>query len=446
MSTNQETLLMSCNDNRETHILYMTLTRRKILRKKGWLEMTDFCFVVDINNKPLAPTKVNKGWFLIRKQRAELVSKYPMVIRLKKEVKDDPEDESYFVCGIDDGSKHVGIAVVQKCKTKNKVVFKGTIALRQDVKKLMETRKGYRNLRRSHKRYRKARFSNRATSRRKGRIAPSIKQKRQSILRVVNRLNKWVNIQEYHLEDVMIDIRAMTDGYKPYRWQYQKSNRLDENIRKAVIIRDGCKCMECGKPNTMLEVHHIRARRYNGSNTLGNLITLCSKCHQNTEGHEEDFEDRYFNMINGKSIRLDYAQHVMQGKTYLRSELSKLGSLMLTNGGATANKRIDWNIDKSHSNDAIVITGLRPNTCDVKEWGIKPIRRQSKAKTDNVMGFRHRDLVSYTYKNGETHTGYITSLCLAVNSVSFQSKTKQCKKVRANKCTLLWRYNRIYWL
>lgn len=103
-------------------------------------------------------------------------------------------------------------------------------------------------------------------------------------------------------------------------------------------------------------------------------------------------------MIESKPIRLDYAQHVMQGKNYLRSEISKLGTLVLTTGGDTANKRMDWNIEKSHSNDAICITDLKPDTTDVKEWTIKPMRRKSKAKTDNVLGIKHRDLVSYTFK------------------------------------------------
>lgn len=408
--------------------------------------MTKYCFVVDINNKPLAPTKENKGWYLIRKQKAILVSKYPMVIQIKKEVKDDSGDDSHFVLGIDDGSKHVGLAIVQKCKTKNKVVFKGQIEQRQDVKYLMEVRKGYRNYHRSHKRYRQARFNNRASSKCKGRIAPSIKQKRQAVLRVINHLNKWINIQEFWLEDVMIDIRALTDGYKSYLWQYQKSNRLDENIRKAVILRDECKCKECGKTNALLEVHHIKARRYGGSNTIKNLITLCASCHQKTEGKEKEFEERYFKLINGKNIRLDYAQHVMQGKTYLRNELSMLGILNLTNGGNTANKRIDWNIKKTHMNDAICITGLNPDVIDVKEWIIKPMRRKSKAKTDNVLGIKHRDLVTYTYKNGEKHVGYVTALYPDLNALNFQSETKHCKKVNAKKCKLIWKYNKIYWL
>lgn len=405
-----------------------------------------YCFVVDKNNRPLTPTKVNKGWYLIRKGRAKLKSKYPMVIQLEKEVELDNKDESHMVCGIDDGGLHTGIAIVQKCQTKNKVVFKGTIEQRQDVKYLMDIRRGYRRYRRQHKRYRAARFDNRASSKRKGRLAPSIKQKKDATLRVLYQLNKWINIEEYYLEDVAIDIRAMTDGYKPYKWQYQKSNRLDENLRKAAILRDNYKCQECEKTNCVLEVHHIRARRFSGADTIGNLITLCSQCHQKTEGREREFEDRYFSKIKSKPKRFDYAMHVMQGKHYLREKISELGILHLTNGGETANKRIEWNIEKSHSNDAICITDSTPDTCNVKDWIIKPMRRKSKAKTNNVLGIKHRDLVEYTYKNGETHRGYVTALYPKLLALNFQSPTKHCKKVNARKCKLLWKYNKIYWL
>ena len=409
--------------------------------------MTNYVFVLGANGKQLAPTKENKAWFLIRKKRATLVSKYPMVIQLNKEIPDEEICKDEIRLGIDDGSLHVGVALVQKCKTKNKVLFKGTIEQRNDVKHLMEVRRGYRRYHRQHKRHRQARFNNRSSLKRDGRIAPSILQKRQATIRVICQLNKWVKITNCYLEDVSIDIRALTDGYKPYRWQYQKSNRLDENIRKAVIIRDGCKCIECGKSNCKLEVHHIKPRRMNGSNTLSNLITLCEKCHQRTEGKEELFADKYFSLLNSNDNKnLNYASHVMIGKTWLREQLSSVYELNLTTGGDTANKRIDWNIEKSHSNDAICITNLQPDNCDVKEWTIKPMRRQSKAKTDNVLGIRHRDLVEYTYKNGETYCGYVTALYPELYALSFQSLTKHCKKVNAKKCRLLWKYNKIYWL
>lgn len=409
--------------------------------------MTNYVFVLDANGKHLSPTKEQKAWFFIRKKRATLVSKYPMVIQLNKEIPDDKICKDEIRCGIDDGGLHTGIALVQKCQTKNKVLFKGVIEQHNDVKHLMDVRRGYRRYHRYHKRYRPARFNNRSSSKKEGKIAPSILQKRQATIRAVAQLNKWINITDYWLEDVAIDIRALTDGFKPYKWQYQKSNRLDENIRKAVILRDGCQCVECGRTNCKLEVHHIKPRRLNGSNALSNLITLCERCHQNTEGREELFMDKYFALLNSSDNKyLNYAQHVMIGKKWLREQLSSLGILHLTNGGDTANKRIDWNIEKFHSNDAICITNLQPDTCDVKEWTIKPMRRQSKAKADNVLGIKHRDLVEYTFKSGETHRGYVTALYPKQNAINFQSPTKHCKKVSAKKCRLLWKFNKIYWL
>ena len=152
--------------------------------------MTNYAFVLDANNKQLAPTKEQKAWFLIRKERATLVSKYPMVIQLKKKIPDKEICKDEIRCGIDDGGLRVGIALVQKCQTRNKVVFKGTIEQRNDVKYLMDVRRGFRHYHRYHKRYRPARYNNRNSSKREGRIAPSILQKRQATIRVINQLNK----------------------------------------------------------------------------------------------------------------------------------------------------------------------------------------------------------------------------------------------------------------
>ena len=410
--------------------------------------MTNYSFVLDADGKPLAPTKEVKAWYMIRKGKATLVSKYPMTIQLKRVIPTDEICKDGVRLGIDDGGLHTGIAIVQKCQTKNKVLFKGTIEQRNDVKHLMDVRRGYRKYHRYHKRHRKVRFDNRKSSKRSGRIAPSILQKRQATMRVIYHLNKWINITSYWLEDVAIDIRALTDGYKPYKWQYQKSNRLDGNIRKAVILRDGYKCKECGKTNAVLEVHHIKPRRLNGSNTLDNLITLCSKCHQKTEGKEELYMQHYFDMLNSSDNKsLNYASHVMIGKNWLRERLSELGILYLTTGGDTANKRIDWNIEKSHSNDAICITNLKSDTLDIKEWTIKPMRRQSKAKTDNVLSIKHRDLVEYTTRTGKQDKGYVTAIYPNAKQLNFRTiDGKDYKKVSAKSCKILWKYSKIYWL
>ena len=143
--------------------------------------MTNYCFVLDADGKPLSPTKEIKGWYMVRKGKATLMSKYPMTIQLKRAIPTEEICKDEIRLGIDDGGLHTGIALVQKCQTRNKVLFKGIIEHRNDVKHLMEVRKGYRRYHRYHKRYRKARFNNRRASKRIGRIAPSILQKRQAI-------------------------------------------------------------------------------------------------------------------------------------------------------------------------------------------------------------------------------------------------------------------------
>ncbi len=410
--------------------------------------MTEYCFVFDSKGKKLNPTKVNKGWYLIRKKRAVLVDKYPMVIQLTKEVKDEEDDESQFVVGIDDGSKHVGIGIVQKCKTKNKSVFKGTIELRQDVSHLMIVRAGYRSYRRYHKGYRPKRFDNRASSRRKNRIAPSIKQKKDSILRVLNRLKKYININEIHLEDVAIDIRALQEGKKLYKWQYQKSNRLDENLRKAAILRDNNTCQMCYKTNCKIEVHHIIPKRLKGDNSIYNLISLCEDCHEKVTGDELKYKENFQIKINGKQLSFHIAQHVMQGKNYLREGLKKIAPLKLTNGGDTANKRIELDIKKSHANDALVITELNieKEQCNIKDWKIKPQRKKAKSKIDKLEGFKHRDLVKYTKRNGDAYIGYITAMYPQRNCVNITTLDgKSLKRYGIKRLKLLWRFSKIYW-
>ena len=117
----------------------------------------------------------------------------------------------------------------------------------------------------------------------------------------------------------------------------------------------------------------------------------------------------------------------------------------MTIGADTANKRIDWGIEKTHANDAICITALMPNSIELVDWTIKPMRRKSKAGVDEVCGFRHRDYVTYTYRNGETYTGYVTAMYPELHALNFQSPTKHCKKANTLKCKLVWRYNKIYW-
>lgn len=392
------------------------------------MKQKEYAFVVDKKGKQLSPTDINNAWRLIRTKKAKCIKYNPFTIKLNKIVKEEELDQSVFEIGIDDGSSNVGFSILQYCQKENqvtriKVIQKATMEQRKDVKHLMDIRRGYRRNRRSEKRSRECRFNNRSASKRKGRIAPTIKQKRDAVVRVVKYYKKLVNITQIALEDVSIDIRALTEEKELKGEEYQQSNRQDDNIRRAVYLRDKGICQMCGEHKSKMEAHHIHPRRLGGPDSIYNEILLCHDCHSSINGKELQYKDTFYKKINGKLIRTDYAQHVMQGKYYLRNELSLLGELHLTFGGTTANKRNTWNIEKSHSNDAICIgckdIHMKPDTVNVKEYTIKPIRHKKKANTTS-MGFELGDNVELEISSNKLKKkikvkGYITAFIKCQN-------------------------------
>ena len=298
------------------------------------MKQKEYVFVVDKKGKQLSPTDINNAWRLIRTKKAKCIKYNPFTIKLNKIVKEEELDQSVFEMGIDDGSSNVGFSILQYCQKENqvtriKVIQKATMEQRKDVKHLMDIRRVYRRDRRSEKRSRECRVNNRSASKRKGRIAPTIKQKRDAVVRVVKYYKKLVNITQITLEDVSIDIRALTEEKELKGEEYQQSNRQDDNIRRAVYLRDKGICQMCGEHKQKMEAHHIHPRRLGGPDSIYNEILLCHDCHSSINGKELQYKDTFYKKINGKLIRTDYAQHVMQGKYYLRNELSLLGELLL---------------------------------------------------------------------------------------------------------------------
>lgn len=82
----------------------------------------------------------------------------------------------------------------------------------------------------------------------------------------------------------------------------------------------------------------------------------------------------------------------------------------------------------------------------IKDWIIKPMRRESKANIDECEGFRHKDFVKYTKKNGESYIGYITALYPEKKQCNITTTMGQIlKRYGLKSCKLVWRFNKIYW-
>jgi len=177
--------------------------------------MTPKVFVVDAEGKPLLPTHPARARKLLREGRAKVIQVVPFTIQINRII-ENPVGS--FVAGVDDGSKYVGVVIIND-KT-NEVVFRGGIRLRQDVKRLMKQRSDYRRSRRTRKlRYRQPRFSNR-----KGcKIVPSIKCRKDSILRFLKDMMKRVNIIKVIVEEVK---------FNHFRFRFGKFFSLVEQGKK----------------------------------------------------------------------------------------------------------------------------------------------------------------------------------------------------------------------
>jgi 5-methylcytosine-specific restriction endonuclease McrA len=80
--------------------------------------------------------------------------------------------------------------------------------------------------------------------------------------------------------------------YDKEKMCYVKSASLRSEFREKRLLalkRDGYKCVKCGATEN-LHVHHIIALSKDGTNDLGNLVTLCPSCH--AEEHKNDKEYR----------------------------------------------------------------------------------------------------------------------------------------------------------
>ncbi len=135
-------------------------------------------YVLNKDGQPLMPTgRCGKVRRLLRDKRAKAVKRCPFTIQLLYEAETNTQP---ITLGVDAGSKHIGVSAA----TEDKVLYEADVELRDDIVKLLSTRRENRCARRNRKtRYRKPRFDNR--TKHEGWLAPSVKQKIDCHLQVI---------------------------------------------------------------------------------------------------------------------------------------------------------------------------------------------------------------------------------------------------------------------
>lgn len=282
---------------------------------------------------------------LLKNSLAHVVCRIPFTIQLDYDTTDYTQPVSL---GVDAGSKHIGISVT----TSEKELYAADVELRNDIVDKLSTRRELRRTRRSRLRYRKARFNNRVSSKRKGWLAPSIENKIQTHLTVVEKIHKFLPITNIVVETAAFDIQKINNPSISGSG-YQQGEQLDFfNVREYVLFRDNHICQHCkGKSkDKVLNVHHIESRK-TGGDSPKNLITLCETCHK--AYHRGELE---LNVKRGKSFRDAAFMGIMRWNFYDRLK-NIYPNVSMTFGYITKNTRITNNLLKEHYVDARCISG-----------------------------------------------------------------------------------------
>lgn len=159
-------------------------------------------YVLDKDGHPLMPTnRHRKVRRMLKSGQAKVVKKCPFIIQLMYESEHNVQSVSL---GIDAGSKRIGVSAT----TKTTVLYEADVELRDDIAKLLATRRQMRSSRRSRKtRYRPKRFDNRR--REKGWVAPSIRQKINTHLVTVARVCENLPVSQIIVETASFDIQKI---------------------------------------------------------------------------------------------------------------------------------------------------------------------------------------------------------------------------------------------
>lgn len=296
-------------------------------------------------------TRCGKVRRLLKEGKAKVVKRTPFTIQLLFETTEYVDE---LTLGLDTGSKVIGSSVSSKTKEH----YSSETVLRNDIVNLISTKRNNRRTRRNRLRYRQPRFLNRVKSKNKGWLAPSIEQKINSHLKLVDDIFSILPIGKIIVETASFDIQKMKDdsisGY-----DYQSGVQLGFwNVREYVLFRDMHVCQYCkGKSkDKILNVHHIKSRK-TGGDAPNNLLTLCETCHKKL--HNGLIVLKVSNKAN-LSFSDSAFMGIMRWTFYNRlKEKYRMLDVEVQNtyGYLTKNKRIENGFEKTHTIDAFCIAG-----------------------------------------------------------------------------------------
>lgn len=326
-------------------------------------------FVMNMRGDPLMPCTQKKARILLKEGKAVIYKYDPFTIQLTYATGETKQD---CHIGIDTGSKHIGMAITSE----NKVLFKGEIELRQDVKSNIDTKHIYRRSRRNRKtRYRQPRFLNRKRSDKW--LPPSLQNRVDHTFYWIDTFCSLVSDPILHIEVGKFDTAKMINPeINGVDYQHGQTYGFFEE-RYFVFARDNYTCQCCGKSkDKILQTHHIIYRSNGGTDRVDNLITVCTDCH--TSKNHQKGGILYKWQEQHKKVK-QYKEPPFMN-TIRKRIFARYPNAHTTYGSETTPHRKELGLEKTHYNDAITISGITNIKEDPKEWLlIKQFRKKKRS-------------------------------------------------------------------
>jgi 5-methylcytosine-specific restriction endonuclease McrA len=342
-------------------------------------------FVLSNDRKPLDPCHPARARRLLKAGQAAVFRRYPFTIILKDRAAANSITHPHRV-KIDPGSKITGLAIVQE--ETSRAVWAGELRHRgEQIKRCMQTRRQLRRSRRKRKcRYRPPRFNNRASSRRKGKLPPSLQSRVENVCTWVERLRRLCPVAALSLELAKFDAQKM-DNPEISGVAYQQGELYGYEVREYLLEKFGRKCAYCGAKDVPLEVEHIVPRSRGGSDRVSNLAISCRSCNLR-KGNQTAGEFGYPEVEAQARRPLKDAAAVNSTRWALFRRLRDTGlPLEVGTGGRTKYNRRRLGLPKAHWIDAACVGPSGANVCIPAELAPLQIRarghgRRQRCRTD----------------------------------------------------------------
>ena len=311
----------------------------------------------------LMPTSCYRARKLIRSGKAVIHSHDPFTIKLTQR-KNGSTQPIEYCC--DTGYQHIGISIKS---ARHEYVGVQVDALKDEKKHYKDTMT-YRRTRRSKKtRYRKARFDNRKATKPECWRAPSTRHKKDLHLAQIQKYAKVFPITSIVFEMGEFNtqkLKAIEEGRPaPVGIEYQQGEQYGfDDVRNAVFARDDHKCVCCGrgiKDGTILHAHHLKYRSLGGTNRMGNLVTVCERCHTPANHQKGGLLWKLMEKYKVKDFK--GATYMTAVRWQIYEELKTMfpdTEIHLTYGSRTKEARRQLGVKKSHINDAYCMGDFHP--------------------------------------------------------------------------------------